>query len=92
MSVSMFDLDGADGQPSFEQMFGLVRPVLDRVIEDMRAQGRFSIQNMMEATLLSCNETVAAYNRVAVKPDHQELLELSGACLLTAANAMWMGF
>lgn len=91
MSVLMFDLDGADAQPMFEQMFRPVRPVLEMIVQDMN-DAPFSIHETMEAFLLSVNGTVGAYNKTAVQPDRDAMVDLSGACLLAAANAVWLSF
>lgn len=89
MTVEMFDLVG---DPSFEQMFGPVRPVLDRIIQDMKSAGHFSLDDIMQTTWLNCNRLVSSYNSVALSRTEREMLELSGACLATAANAIWMSF
>lgn len=89
MSDGIFDLGG---DPSFEKMLAPVRPVLDRIVQDMKSVGRFSTEDIMQMTWLSCNGLITAYNRTVLQNGEQEMLELSGACLLTAANAIWMSF
>lgn len=82
---------GGNDELSVEQMFKPVRPVLERVVQDMN-DAPFSIDETMEAFLLSCNGAVEAHNRAAVQMGRQAMVDLSGACLLAAANAIWMSF